>query len=78
MTLEQLKLAADELTPDERDELAEYLISSHDGAQQSEIDGEILEAWPPELERRRAELENGTSKSQPGDEAMREIFGNRP
>jgi hypothetical protein len=75
MTLEEIKRAAAELAPEDRHELAEYLISSAIEPESTALQGEILEAWLDEAERRVEALELGQVRGIPGDQAMREIFG---
>lgn len=71
MTLEQLKQAADNLTPNERDELAEYLIAS------SEADGEGLEAWLDEADRRLENFESGKTKGVAYEDVIQKLRGNQ-
>ncbi len=69
MTLEQLKLAVDELTQDERDALAEYLMASN------EAEGETLEAWLNEAERRLENFERGETKGVPYEDVIQKLRG---
>lgn len=61
---ETLEAEALKLTTAERAKLAEHLIASLDE------DSEIEEAWAAEVERRIAEIENGTVQMIPAAEAI--------
>lgn len=67
MTLEQLKLEAMKLTPDERADFADWLFSSV--ATRAEVDA----AWEVEIARRWAEIEAGTAKLIPAEEVFAKI-----
>jgi putative addiction module component (TIGR02574 family) len=63
-TVEALEAEALQLSATERARLIERLIASLD------IDPEIEDAWAAEVERRNAEIENGTVSLIPGPEAV--------
>jgi putative addiction module component (TIGR02574 family) len=68
---EKLYNEAMQLPDDERADLAGKLIASLD----LEVDDDADEAWAAEIARRVAEIENGTAKTIPWEEARRIIFG---
>jgi putative addiction module component (TIGR02574 family) len=61
-TVEPIEAAALELTPSNRARLVDRLIATLD------TDPEVEEAWAIEVERRQAEIENGTASLLPGPE----------
>ena len=63
-TVEAVEAAALQLSATERAHLIERLIASLD------IDPDIEAAWAAEVERRNAEIENGTVSLIPGHEAL--------
>ena len=64
LTIEVLEAEALQLSAAERARLVERLIASLDA------DPEIEEAWAAEVERRQAEIENGTTSLISGPEAL--------
>ena len=66
-TVETLEAAALQLTPAERARLVERLIATLDA------DPEVEEAWAAEVERRHAEIENGTVSVLPGPETLAKL-----
>jgi putative addiction module component (TIGR02574 family) len=69
MTREQIKAAALELDPVEREVLAEELLLSIDEKQREAID----EAWLIEARRRDAEFRDGKIGAQPVEEVVERI-----
>lgn len=65
--LEKLEAEALKLTPEERAALAQRLLAS------LEEDVEIEEAWAEEVERRIAEVENGSVQLIPIEEALASV-----
>lgn len=65
MSIEELEIAAMKLPPEERERLAEKLLSSVDEGLEFEAD------WAKEADRRVAEVESGAAEPVPGDE----VFG---
>lgn len=63
--VEELSRRAQELSPDERVQLAEELLATVHQA-----DGEIDAAWDAEIKRRIAEIENGTADLVPAEEVF--------
>jgi len=63
-TVEALEAEALQLTTAERARLIERLITSLD------TDPDVEEAWAAEVERRHAQIENGTVSVLPGPEAL--------
>jgi putative addiction module component (TIGR02574 family) len=66
-SLEALEAEALQLSPSERARLVEKLIASLDA------DPEVEEAWAAEVERRLAEIENGTVSLLPGPETVAKL-----
>ncbi len=66
-TVETLEAAALQLTPAERARLVERLIATLD------VDPDVEEAWAAEVERRQAEIENGTVSLLPGPESLAKL-----
>lgn len=66
-TVENLKTQADALTPEEKAELAEYLMASLEG------EDSVREAWRAEIQRRVAEIRSGTASGRPIDEVLGEL-----
>jgi putative addiction module component (TIGR02574 family) len=69
MTKEEVKNAAMELNPIEREELAEELFRSLPDLNQEEIDA----AWLEEIHRRSKEYEEGRVTAKPVDEVIARI-----
>ena len=57
------------LSPEERAELAHFLISSLDGA----ADADAEQAWDAELSRRAEEIRSGTATGLPAEEVFAEL-----
>jgi putative addiction module component (TIGR02574 family) len=68
-SIARIKTQVDNLSTEERAELAHYLIQSLD----REVDEDADAAWETELARRVAEIENGTAKGRPADEVMADL-----
>jgi putative addiction module component (TIGR02574 family) len=68
-TFTELWREAVELTEEERASLAGLLIESLEG----EPDPDVEAAWAAEIERRVAEVENGTAKTVPWEEVRRRL-----
>ena len=66
--VEELSLKAHALSPEERVQLAEELLATV-----QEPDGEIEAAWEEEIQRRIAEIDNGTAKLVPAEEVFAEL-----
>lgn len=66
-TVETLEAAALQLTPADRARLVDRLIATFDA------DPEVEEAWAAEVERRQAEIENGTITLLPGPENLAKL-----
>ena len=66
-TLETLEAAALQLTPADRARLVDRLIATLDA------DPEVEEAWAAEVERRNAEIENGSVSLLPGPESLARV-----
>jgi len=68
MTLskEQIKVAALQLDPADREALAEELLLSIDGAGRDEVDA----AWLDEVRRRDAEFASGKTTAKPADQII--------
>ena len=66
LTLEQIRTAALQLDPREREALAEELLLSINGADRDAIDA----AWRAEARRRDADLRAGKSQLRPMDEVI--------
>lgn len=65
--VETLEAAALQLTPADRARLVDRLIATLDA------DPEVEEAWAAEVERRQAEIENGTVSLLPGPEVFAKL-----
>lgn len=63
-----LKTQLAELSPEDRAELARFLLDSLEHS-----DVQWKEAWIEELDRRRAELRSGQVKAVPGEEVFRKL-----
>jgi putative addiction module component (TIGR02574 family) len=80
-TLERLKQEITGLSQKERAELAAFLVDSLDAAELAELDGdlddgtpeEIQAAWRMEIERRLAQIRSGTVKGIPAEEVFAEM-----
>jgi putative addiction module component (TIGR02574 family) len=66
---EQLKAELSRLTPDERAELAQFLIHTLDQGE----DADAETAWDEELARRAEEIVNGKVEGIPADQVFREL-----
>ncbi|HEX6043612.1 MAG TPA: addiction module protein [Pyrinomonadaceae bacterium] len=66
-TVETLEAAALQLTPADRARLVDRLIATLDA------DPEVEEAWAAEVERREAEIDNGTVSLLPGPESLTQL-----
>ena len=69
LAVETLEAQALQLSPGDRARLVARLISSLD------TDPEVEEAWAAEVERRNAEIENGTVALLPGPETLAKLKG---
>jgi putative addiction module component (TIGR02574 family) len=67
--VEELSAKASALPPEERARLAEKLLASL----QETADTDIDVAWGEEIQRRIAEIENGTAKLVPAEEVFAEV-----
>jgi len=67
LTVEAIEAEALTLSAGDRARLVEKLISSLD------VDPEVEEAWAAEVERRHAEIENGTVALVSGPEALEKL-----
>lgn len=63
--VEELSRRAQELTPDERVQLAEEILATIHG-----VDEEVDAAWDAEIKRRIEEIENGTAELIPAEEVF--------
>jgi putative addiction module component (TIGR02574 family) len=70
--LEQIQQLALELSQKERGELASWLLRQLDD-EVADNPEEVEEAWNKEIARRVKEIENGTAKTIPGEQVMKEI-----
>jgi len=66
-SVERLEAAALQLTPADRARLVDRLIATLDA------DPEVEEAWAAEVERRQAEIENGTVSLLPGPKTLAKL-----
>ena len=66
--VDELSQKALELPPEERIRLAERLLATV-----HEVDAEVEAAWDEEIQRRLAEIDNGTAKLIPADEVFAEV-----
>lgn len=66
--IEELSMKARALSPGERVQLAEELLATV-----QEPDAEIEAAWDEEIQRRVAEIDNGTAKLVPAEEVFAEL-----
>jgi putative addiction module component (TIGR02574 family) len=72
-TIEQLKSQAGSLTKPERAELAYFLLSSLDAAEEG-----ADEAWRVEIARRVAGIRSGQARGRPADEVLAELRERHP
>ncbi len=68
-TAEKIRGELVALSPEERAELAHFLIRSLDGA----ADSDAEQAWDAELSRRADEIRSGTATGQPAEEVFAEL-----
>ena len=68
-TLAELEQKAEQLSVEERAQLALFLLQSLEPADEGNID----EAWRVESERRLAQIESGEAQSVPGDEVLARV-----
>lgn len=68
--VEELSRRAQELTPDERVQLAEEILATIHG-----VDEEVDAAWDAEIKRRIEEIENGTAELIPAEEVFARLRG---
>jgi hypothetical protein len=68
MTIDELRVVALQLSPEERAELASELLSSLDDLSEAEVE----RLWIEEAQRRDAQIDAGTAKLIPGDEVIAE------
>jgi putative addiction module component (TIGR02574 family) len=66
---ERLKSELSELTPEDRAELARFLVQSLDEEQEQDVEA----AWDEELKRRAAEIEDGRVAGEPAEKVVREL-----
>jgi putative addiction module component (TIGR02574 family) len=66
--VDELSQKALELPPEERVRLAEKLLATV-----HQIDAEVEAAWDQEIQRRLAEIDNGTAKLIPAEEVFAEV-----
>jgi putative addiction module component (TIGR02574 family) len=66
---ERLKAELAELAPEERAELARYLIESLDEQDEQGVEA----AWDKELKRRAAEIDSGRVAGEPAEKVLREL-----
>ena len=66
--VDELSQKALELPPEERVRLAERLLATV-----HEVDAEVEAAWDQEIQRRLAEIDNGTAKLIPAEEVFAEV-----
>jgi hypothetical protein len=66
MTVEELKVVARQLSPEERAELASDLLLSLDTLSEAEVE----HLWLEEASRRDAEIDAGTARLIPGDQVI--------
>lgn len=66
--VDELSQNALELPPEERIRLAEKLLATV-----HELDGEVEAAWDQEIQRRLAEIDNGTAKLVPAEDVFAEV-----
>jgi len=66
---ERLKQELADLTPEDRAELARFLVESLD----EEADQGVEAAWDEELKRRAAEIESGHASGEPAEKVLREL-----
>ncbi len=74
MTIDELKREAMRLAPTERADLARQLLVSLDELSESEVE----RLWLEEAERRRHDVESGTTKLIPADEVFARLRAKRP
>ncbi len=68
-TAEKLKAELSRLSPQERAELADFLIHSLD----NETDADAEAAWDAELARRLDEIKSGKAVGEPAEKVLREL-----
>lgn len=68
-TTDQLKVELSRLPPDERAELAQFLIHTLDPCEDADAEA----AWDEELTRRAEEIVNGKVEGIPADQVFREL-----
>ena len=66
--VDEISQKALELPPEERVRLAEKLLATV-----HEVDAEVDAAWDQEIQRRLAEIDNGTAKLIPAEEVFAEV-----
>ena len=66
---EQLKSELATLTPEDRAELARFLVESLDEGEQQDVEA----AWDAELKRRAEEIESGLVAGEPAEKVLREL-----
>jgi putative addiction module component (TIGR02574 family) len=66
--VDELSQKALELPPEERVRLAEKLLATV-----HEVDAEVEAAWDQEIQRRLAEIDDGTAKLIPAEEVFAEV-----
>lgn len=66
--VEELSQRALELPPEERVRLAEKILATV-----HEVDAEVEAAWDQEIQRRLAEIDNGTAKLIPAEDVFAEV-----
>jgi putative addiction module component (TIGR02574 family) len=66
---ERLKSELAELTPEERAELARFLVESLDEEEEQGVEA----AWDEELKRRAEEIESGRVGGEPAENVVREL-----
>jgi putative addiction module component (TIGR02574 family) len=66
---EQLKAALIALTPEDRAELARFLVQSLDEEDEQGVEA----AWDEELKRRAVEIESGRVVGEPAENVLREL-----
>lgn len=68
-TLEQIKSEAGNLTPEERAELAQYLLSTLD----EESEADVTAAWNAELARRAEKIKSGKAVGIPAEQVFADL-----
>jgi putative addiction module component (TIGR02574 family) len=73
-TLIELEQKAAQLPPEERAQLALYLMRSLEPSEEGDIEeGDIEEAWRIEAEARWAQIQRGEAKTVPGPEVFADV-----